>query len=89
MHPVYSFLSLPCATGAYWALLALTTQEGCNPLICKGKSHLFGELSGGGAVSGVKMVCLPISPLPHVLLKYNKALCAAKAVLRPWMCYNG
>ena len=80
-HPAYSFLSLPFATGAYWELLALTTQEDCNPLMCKEKSHLSVELSGGGAGSGVKMVCLPISPLPHAddLSKYNKGNCGVKA----------
>ena len=62
---MYSFLSLPFATGAYWELLALTAADGCNPLIYKGKSHFFEELSEGGGKSGVKMVCLPISPLPH------------------------
>ena len=86
---MYSFSSLPFPTGAYWELLALTMQDDCNPLSHKGKSHLFEGLSEGGGESGGKMVCLPISPLPHVLLKYNKALGAAKAVLRPWMCYNG
>jgi hypothetical protein len=81
---VYSFLSLPFATGACWELLALTTQDDCNSLTHKGKSHLFGGLSGGGAGSGGKMVCLPISPLPHgdVLPKYNKAPWLAKAAPR-------
>ena len=63
--PVYSFLSLPFATGAYWELLALTMQDGRNPLTHKGKSHLFEGLSEGGGEPGGKMVCLPISPLPQ------------------------
>jgi hypothetical protein len=62
---VYSFLSLLFATGAYWALLAGTTKDDRNPLNRKGKSHFSGGLSGGGKESGFKMVCLPISPLPH------------------------
>ena len=72
---MYSLLSLLFATGAYWERLALTTQNNRNPLNRKGKSHFFGGLSGGGAESGGKMVCLPISPLPQrrtVLEKYNK-----------------
>ena len=71
---MYSFLSLPFATGGYWEMLALTPQDDRNPLNRKGKSHFSGGLSEAGVESGVKMVCLPISPLPHgsVLKKYNK-----------------
>jgi len=62
---MYPFLYPFPATLACWGLPGLTEEVFFKYLILKEKYQFLRGLSGGWEDPGFKMVCLPISPLPH------------------------